>query len=58
MNRPWWTPEQVAAYYQLPLQTVWKMIRRGQIRAKNVGTERRHIYRVSQAEVHRIDQAA
>lgn len=56
-TRPWWTPEQVADYYQLPMQTVWKMIRRGDIRAKNFGTERCKRYRIAAAEVRRTDQA-
>lgn len=54
--RPWWTPEQVSDYYQLPIATVWRMIRRGDIRAKNFGTARRKHYRVAAAEVRRIDQ--
>lgn len=54
----WWTPEQVAEYYQLPLSTVWRKIRQGEIRAKNVGTLRRRMYRVSAAEIRRLDQAA
>ena len=57
MIPPWSTPEQVAAYYQLPLQTVWKKIRRGEIKAKNFGTERCHRYRVSASEIRRLDAA-
>ncbi len=54
----WWTPEQVAEYYQIPLKTVWQKIRLGEIRAKNIGTSNRHIYRISAAEIRRYDQAA
>ena len=54
----WWTPEQVAEYYQIPLKTVWQKIRLGEIRAKNIGTPKRHIYRISAAEIRRYDQAA
>lgn len=57
MIQPWWTPEQVAAYYQLPLQTVWKKIRAKEIQAKNFGTDRCHRYRVSAAEIRRLDAA-
>ena len=28
MARPWWTPEQVADYYQIPLHQVWRRIRK------------------------------
>lgn len=57
MNRAWWTPEQVAEYYQLPLSTVWKKIRRGEIRAKNFGSDRQRRYRVSATEIRRLDAA-
>lgn len=54
----WWKPEQVAEYYQLPLSTVWKKIRTGEIRAINLGTDRQPRYRVSPSEIRRINQAA
>ncbi|MCW5952475.1 MAG: helix-turn-helix domain-containing protein [Propionibacteriaceae bacterium] len=54
--RAWWTPEQVAAYYQLPLHSVWRKIRQGEIRAKNLGTPRCPRYRVSAHEIRRLDQ--
>ncbi len=57
-TRAWWTPEQVAEYYQLPLNTVWRKIRRGEIRAKNFGTPNCRRYRVTAAEIRRIDQTA
>jgi excisionase family DNA binding protein len=55
--QPWLTPEQVADYYQLPIKTVWKKIRRGEIKAKNFGTDRCHRYRVSAVEIRRLDAA-
>lgn len=55
MTRPWWTPEQVAEYYQIPLHRVWRRIRQKEIRAKNVGTRGRPNYRISQAEINRLD---
>ncbi len=57
MIQPWLTPEQVADYYQLPIKTVWKKIRRGEIKAKNFGTDRCHRYRVSAVEIRRLDAA-
>ena len=56
MNRPWWTPEQVAEYYQIPLHQVWRRIRQKVINAKNIGTPRRPMYRISAAEIRRLDQ--
>lgn len=57
MSAAWITPEQLAKHFQLPLSTVWKKIRRGDIQAKNFGTEKCHRYRISQHEVRRLEAA-
>lgn len=56
VSAAWWTPEQVAAHYQMPVTTVRQRIRQKKIRAKNIGTEKRPIYRVSAGEIRRLDQ--
>ena len=61
----WWTPEQVADHFQMPVKTIRARIRLGKglpndrraIRAINVGTVRKPMYRVSSAEIRRIEQA-
>jgi len=55
MTRPWWTPEEVADYYRIKIHRVWRRIRQGDIRAKNVGTKGHPEYRISQAEINRLD---
>lgn len=66
MTGQWWTTDQVAAYYQLPVKTVRQRIRLGNelpnhpqaIRAKNFGTKAKPKYRVHDSELRRIDNAA
>ena len=53
----WWTPEEVAAHYRMPVQTVRRKIRRGEIRAKNRGTEKCRRYLISLSEIRRLDAA-
>lgn len=57
MTSPWLTTEQVAAHYQMPVSTIRQRIRTGRIKARNIGTTRRPIYRVHVTEVRRLDAA-
>lgn len=52
-RRPKLTAEEVAEIYRVNLQTVWKMVREGRLRAVRVG---RH-YRFSQADLDAYDKA-
>lgn len=60
----WWTTEEVAEHFRLPVKSIRARIRLGRerpdhpqaIRAKNLGTERRPMYRISAAEIRRLDQ--
>jgi hypothetical protein len=52
----WWTPQEVADYHRMPVNEVWRKIRRGEIRALNRGRGRRRLYLVSANEIRRIDQ--
>ena len=54
---PWLTTEQVAEHYQLPVSTIRQRIRRGLIKARNFGTDRKPMYRVHMREIRRIDAA-
>ena len=49
----WWTVAQLAERWQIPKSTIHTRIRQGIIRAWNVGTPHRHIYRISAGEVRR-----
>ena len=58
MSAAWLRPKEVAEHFQIPESTVWRKIRTGEIRAKNWGTQRCPRYRISTAEVRRLDMAA
>lgn len=46
------TSEEVAEYYRVDVQTIWKMVRQGRLHATKVG---RH-YRFSQADLDAYDR--
>ena len=45
------TPDQVAERLTLPVSSVYRLIRRGDLQAHNVGTPRRPMYRVSEQQL-------
>lgn len=51
----WFTAKQVAEHFQLPESTVQRKIRKGEIRAKNFGTDRCPRYRISRRELRRLE---
>ena len=51
MTARYYTVEQVAEALQLSPWAIRKMCRTGRLKARNVGTARRHIYRIPASEL-------
>ena len=57
MTGPLMKTEEFAAIVRLSPDKVRQRIRRGEIKANNVGTDKRRIYRISEAELERYLKA-
>lgn len=56
-NRRAYDPAEFAFAYGVPLATVWRLIRLGEIKAINIGAGNRPIYRITAAECERFERA-
>lgn len=50
------SPQEWADAYGIPVTTVRQQIREGRIKAVNVGTQRRPMYRIPESEILRYDR--